>query len=192
MAQLVIYGAGLLSIDTVAHACSEPLSIHPLQLQQPRRFTTRGAKPMSEMNNNASAVQRPPIPPFTEQSARIKVQAAEDAWNSRDPKRVALAYTVDSRWRNREEHITGRSQIEAFLTRKWQRELDYRLRKELWAYTDNRIAVTFEYEWHDKNGDWFRSYGNELWEFDEDGFMQRRIASINDMAIEEAERKFCD
>ncbi|RLT96018.1 nuclear transport factor 2 family protein [Ketobacter sp.] len=126
---------------------------------------------------------RPPLPPFTEQTARIKVQAAEDAWNSRDPKRVALAYTPDSQWRNRDEFLLGRDQIEAFLTRKWERELDYRLRKQLWAFTANRIAVTFEYEWHDHDGHWFRSYGNEMWEFAENGLMQRRIASINDLPI---------
>lgn len=134
--------------------------------------------------------QRPPLPPFTEQTARIKVQAAEDAWNTRDPKRVALAYTLDSQWRNRSEFLVGREQIEAFLTRKWEKELDYRLRKELWAFTANRIAVTFEYEWHDDDYNWTRSYGNELWDFAENGLMQRRIASINDLPILEEQRKF--
>lgn len=122
-------------------------------------------------------------PPFTEETARLKVQAAEDAWNTRDPERVALAYTPDSEWRNRTEFLHGREEIKAFLRRKWARELDYRLKKTLWCWTENRIAVTFEYEWHDETGQWFRSYGNELWEFDEAGLMRRRIASINDAPI---------
>jgi nuclear transport factor 2 (NTF2) superfamily protein len=134
--------------------------------------------------------QRPPLPPFTEDTARQKVQAAEDAWNTRDPERVSKAYTMDSQWRNRAEFLNGRDAIRDFLTRKWERELDYRLRKELWCFTDNRIAVTFRYEWHDDSGQWFRSYGNELWEFDENGLMQRRIASINDAPIAERDRKF--
>jgi nuclear transport factor 2 (NTF2) superfamily protein len=125
----------------------------------------------------------PIIPPFTQQTALLKVRAAQDAWNSRDPDRVALAYTIDSQWRNRDEFITGREEIIAFLRRKWARELDYRLAKTLWCWTDNRIAVTFEYEWHDAGRQWFRSYGNELWEFDEHGLMRRRIASINDAKI---------
>jgi nuclear transport factor 2 (NTF2) superfamily protein len=133
---------------------------------------------------------RPPLPPFTLESAAEKVRAAEDAWNTRDPHRVALAYTEDSRWRNRVEFINGRAEIVAFLTRKWGRELDYRLIKELWTCADNRIAVRFAYEWHDDSGSWFRSYGNENWEFNPDGHMQRRIASINDLPIAEAERKF--
>lgn len=128
-------------------------------------------------------------PPFTEETALLKVQAAEDAWNSRDPERVALAYTVDSEWRNRTEFISGREEIKAFLKRKWAKELDYRLRKTMWAFRENRIAVTFEYEWHDVTGQWFRSYGNELWEFDEAGLMRRRIASINDARINEHERR---
>jgi len=134
---------------------------------------------------------RPPLPPFTaaEDAAR-KVGLAEDAWNGRDAARVALAYTRDSQWRNRAEFITGRAAIEAFLTRKWQRELNYRLIKELWAFRDNRIAVRFAYEWQDDSGNWFRSYGNENWEFDERGLMRRRIASINDAPIAESERKF--
>ncbi|MEV4615087.1 nuclear transport factor 2 family protein [Kitasatospora sp. NPDC049258] len=131
---------------------------------------------------------RPPLPPFTEESARAKVQAAEDAWNSRDPHRVAQAYTPDSRWRNRDLFVDGRAAIEAFLTRKWERELDYALRKDLWSFTGNRIAVRFCYEWRDANGQWWRSHGNELWEFDPQGLMSRREASINDLAITEAER----
>jgi len=133
---------------------------------------------------------RPPLPPFTEETARQKVQAAEDAWNSRDPKRVALAYTPDSVWRNRNEFFSGREAIEAFLTRKWAKERDYRLKKELWSFTGNRISVRFEYEWHDYAGQWFRSYGNEQWEFAENGLMQRREASINDLSILEEDRKF--
>lgn len=132
---------------------------------------------------------RPPLPPFTEQSAREKVQAAENAWNTRDPERVALAYTVDSEWRNRSEFFSGRAAIVEFLRRKWSKELDYRLKKELWAYTGNRIAVRFEYEWHDAGGQWYRSYGNENWEFTPEGLMHRRYASINDVAIRESERK---
>jgi len=134
-------------------------------------------------------VPRPPFPPFTETSAREKVQAAEDAWNSRDPERVAMAYTPDSEWRNRDEFFSGREAIKNFLKFKWQKELNYRLKKELWAFNDNRIAVRFEYEWQDQSGQWFRSYGNEMWEFAKDGLMQRRFASINDMCIEESERK---
>ena len=133
---------------------------------------------------------RPPLPPFTEETARIKIRAAEDGWNSRDPAKVALAYTPDSQWRNRAEFVNGRDDIEAFLTRKWERELDYRLIKELWAWSDNRIAVRFAYEWHDDSGNWFRSYGNENWEFDEQGLMKHRIASINDLPISKADRKY--
>jgi len=133
---------------------------------------------------------RPPLPPFTEEAARTKVRLAEDAWNTRDPDRVALAYTPDSEWRNRAEFPKGRDEIKAFLARKWARELDYRLIKELWAYGGNRIAVRFAYEWHDDAGNWFRSYGNENWEFDDDGLMRRRIASINDLPISEDKRKF--
>ena len=132
---------------------------------------------------------RPPFPPFTLETAMRKVQAAEDAWNTCDPERVSLAYTVDSQWRNRGEHIVGRAEIVAFLTRKWQRELDYSLRKGLWSFTDNRIAVRFQYECHDPSGQWFRSYGNELWEFSADGLMARREASINDVAISESDRR---
>ena len=133
---------------------------------------------------------RPPLPPFTEESACQKVQAAEDAWNSRDPERVALAYTEDTEWRNRAEFVNGRAQVVEFLRRKWNRELDYRLKKELWAFTGNRIAVRFEYEWHDDSGHWYRSYGNENWEFDPLGYMQRRYACINDLPIKESDRKF--
>lgn len=127
---------------------------------------------------------------FTAETARVKVRAAEDAWNTRQPARIALAYSPDSRWRNRNEFVNGRAEIEAFLTRKWQRELDYRLIKEIWAFVGNRIAVRFAYEWHDDSGNWFRSYGNENWEFDANGLMQRRFASINDLPISEADRKF--
>ncbi|HUK37763.1 MAG TPA: nuclear transport factor 2 family protein [Methanomicrobiales archaeon] len=134
--------------------------------------------------------QRPPLPPFTMETAAKKVRAAEDAWNTRDPEKVSLAYTVDSTWRNRSEFISGRAGIVAFLKRKWAKELDYRLIKEVWATTGNRIAVRFAYEWHDDSGSWFRSYGNENWEFDENGFMKRRIASINDLPISESERKY--
>ena len=134
--------------------------------------------------------RRPPLPPFDEESARQKVQAAEDAWNSRDPQRVSLAYTVDSVWRNRDAFIAGRAQIVEFLTAKWERELDYALRKSLWSFDGNRIAVRFQYECHDAAGQWYRSYGNELWEFDERGLMRRREASINDVAIDEADRRY--
>jgi nuclear transport factor 2 (NTF2) superfamily protein len=132
---------------------------------------------------------RPPLPPFDEERARQKVQAAEDAWNTRDPERVAGAYTVDSQWRNRSEFLRGREQIVEFLTRKWQREQSYVLRKSLWAFTAERIAVRFQYEWHDDAGQWWRSYGNENWEFDADGYMSRREASINDLAITADERR---
>ena len=131
-----------------------------------------------------------PVPPFTFETATAKVRKAEDGWNSRDPHKVSLAYTTDSVWRNRAEFVTGRSEIVAFLTRKWAKELDYRLIKELWAFTGNRIAVRFAYEWHDDSGNWFRSYGNENWEFDEEGVMQRRFACINDLPIREGERKY--
>ncbi len=133
---------------------------------------------------------RPPVPPFTPETAAQKVRGAEDGWNARDPARVSLAYTVDSQWRNRAEFIQGRAAIAAFLKRKWAGELDYRLIKELWAFTGNRIAVRFAYEWHDDSGNWFRSYGNENWEFDDSGLMRRRIASINDLPIAVAERKY--
>ena len=141
------------------------------------------------MNKPAEAA-RPPLPPFSAETAARKVRLAEDGWNSRDPQRVALAYTPDSRWRNRAEFPVGRDQIVELLERKWARELDYRLIKELWAFTGNRIAVRFAYEWHDDAGNWFRSYGNENWEFDEQGLMAARHASINDRPIAESERKF--
>ena len=135
-------------------------------------------------------MSRPPLPPFTEQSAIEKVRLAEDGWNSRNPEKVALAYTPDSRWRNRAEFVTGREQIVPFLDRKWKKELDYRLIKELWAFTGNRIAVRYAYEWHDDSGNWFRTFGNENWEFDDNGLMSRRYACLNDMPIKESERKF--
>jgi uncharacterized protein len=133
---------------------------------------------------------RPPLPPFTAETAAQKARMAEDAWNSRDPARVALAYTLDSCWRNRSEFFQGRAAIEAFLTRKWQNEQEYRLIKEVWAFTGNRIAARFAYEWHDGDGNWYRSHGNEQWEFDTEGLMQRREASINDVSITESDRKF--
>ncbi|WP_298283048.1 nuclear transport factor 2 family protein [Acidocella sp.] len=133
---------------------------------------------------------RPPMPPFDPETAALKARMAEDAWNSRDPEKVALAYTPDSQWRNRVEFIRGRAEIAAFLTRKWARELEYRLIKEVWGFRLNRMAVRFAYEWHDDAGQWFRSYGNEQWEFDENGLMRRRIASINDLAIRTEERLF--
>ena len=141
------------------------------------------------MNKEVAIVSSPIKPPFTEETARAKVQAAEDSWNSRDPERVALAYTPDSEWRNRSEFLRGRAEITEFLRRKWAKELDYRLKKELWAFGDDRIAVRFAYEWHDAAGQWFRSYGNEMWEFDRDGLMRRRFASINDVPIVESDRE---
>ncbi|WP_455223190.1 nuclear transport factor 2 family protein [Kaarinaea lacus] len=138
----------------------------------------------------SSEESRPPFPPFNEETARIKVRAAEDAWNTRNPEKVSLAYTINSTWRNRSEFLTGRAAIVEFLKRKWARELDYRLIKELWAHADNRLAVRFAYEWHDDSGNWFRSYGNENWEFAESGLMKRRIASINDIPIKEEDRKY--
>lgn len=133
---------------------------------------------------------RPPLPPFTEETARVKIRAAEDAWNSQDPAKIAQAYSADSVWRNRSEFVNGRAEIEGLLKRKWEQELDYRLIKELWVFADNRIAVRFAYESRDAENNWFRSYGNENWEFDNQGLMRRRIASINDVAINEADRKF--
>jgi len=142
-----------------------------------------------EFSQDAGASGNSIRPPFTEETARRKVQAAEDAWNTRDPDRVALAYSEDSEWRNRSEFLQGRDEIRAFLRRKWTRELDYRLKKTLWGFRENRIAVSFEYEWHDADGQWFRSYGTELWEFDGEGLMRRRIASINDAPIDASERR---
>lgn len=133
---------------------------------------------------------RPPLPPFTLETAKQKIQMAEDAWNSQDPLRVSLAYTADSEWRNRDQFVNGREEIVAFLTNKWQKERNYHLKKEYWAHTDNRIAVRFEYEYQNDSGQWFRAYGNENWEFDESGLMQKRFASINDLAIAESDRKF--
>jgi len=133
--------------------------------------------------------KRYPIPPFNLETAKQKVQTAEDAWNSKDPVRVSLAYTQDTEWRNRAEFINGRQDVQLFLERKWNKELDYKLKKELWAFLDNKIAVRFEYEWRDDSGQWYRSYGNENWEFDENGYMQKRYASINDLPISESERK---
>lgn len=137
-----------------------------------------------------SLESRPPFPPFTRETAIQKVRAAEDGWNNRNPQKVALAYTPDSQWRNRDQFINGRAQIDSFLTAKWAKEHGYRLIKELWAFEGNRIAVRFAYEWHNEEGQWFRSYGNENWEFDEQGLMQKRFASINDLAIAESDRKF--
>lgn len=142
------------------------------------------------MSAPQAVTQRPPLPPFSRETAIKKVRLAEDAWNSRDPEKVALAYTIDSRWRNRSEFVNGRQEIVAFLKRKWARELDYRLIKEVWAFEGNHIAVRFAYESHDEAGNWFRSYGNENWEFDENGLMRLRLASINDLPIKEAERKY--
>ncbi|WP_295791612.1 nuclear transport factor 2 family protein [Mucilaginibacter sp.] len=133
--------------------------------------------------------KRYPLPPFNMETALQKVQAAEDAWNTKDPEKVCLAYTIDTEWRNRTDFINGREEVKQFLTRKWEKELDYKLKKELWGFRENRMAVRFEYEWHDATGQWYRSYGNELWEFDENGLMQKRFASINDLEIEETDRK---
>lgn len=133
---------------------------------------------------------RPPLPPFNKETAKMKIRAAEDAWNNQDPAKIALAYSPDSMWRNRSEFINGREEIETLLTKKWQKELEYRLIKELWAFTDNRIAVRFAYEYRDQENNWFRAYGNENWEFDESGLMRQRHASINDLPISESERKF--
>ena len=150
-----------------------------------------GMSKQDELDSRSKGTtQRPPLPPFTRDTAIQKVRLAEDAWNSRDPEKVSLAYTVDSRWRNRSEFVNGRQEIVVFLRRKWTRELDYRLIKELWAFEENRIAVRFAYECRDDSGNWFRSYGNENWEFDENGLMRLRLASINDLPIKESERKY--
>ncbi|MCZ4244295.1 nuclear transport factor 2 family protein [Pedobacter punctiformis] len=133
--------------------------------------------------------QKLPIPPFNFETATLKVQMAEDAWNTKDPEKVSLAYTIDTEWRNRDLFINGREEVKSFLTAKWEKELEYKLKKELWAFTDNKIAVRFEYEWHGHNGQWYRSYGNENWEFDENGFMKKRFASINDLKIDEKNRR---
>jgi uncharacterized protein len=145
---------------------------------------------MTPTTQATEATSRPPLPPFTQETAIQKVRLAEDAWNTREPEKVALAYTPDSRWRNRSEFLNGRQEIVAFLKRKWAKELDYRLIKELWTFGGNRIAVRFAYEWHDDSGNWFRSYGNENWEFHDNGLMRRRLASINDLPIKEADRKY--
>ena len=142
------------------------------------------------MNTQSNITPRPPRPPFTFETATQKVRLAEDGWNSRDPESVAQAYALDSRWRNRAEFVNGRQEIVAFLTRKWAKELDYRLIKELWAFNGNRIAVRFAYEWHDDSGNWYRSYGNENWEFNDDGLMRLRLACINDLPIRESDRKY--
>ena len=142
------------------------------------------------MSETLKSETRPPLPPFDLESARLKVRLAEDGWNTREPEKVAQAYSLDARWRNRAEFVNGRQEIIAFLKRKWSKELDYRLIKELWAFCGNRIAVRFAYEWHDDSGNWFRSYGNENWEFDESGLMRIRLACINDLPIKEAERKY--
>jgi nuclear transport factor 2 (NTF2) superfamily protein len=164
----------------VSSLCFAPVEMTPYL----REAAERQEKVMTNV------VQAPIVPPFTHESAVRKVRMAEDAWNTRDPQRVSLAYTVNSRWRNRSEFVNGREEIVAFLTRKWERELDYRLIKELWAFDDARIAVRFAYECHDASGQWWRSYGNENWEFDENGLMRRRHASINDLAIAEKERLY--
>jgi uncharacterized protein len=160
-----------------------------------RRRERPGAGPIPDMpvaaipRGGQDGAMRPPVPPFTEETARQKVQAAEDAWNTREPERVAAAYSEDSQWRNRDEFFTGRAAIVDFLTRKWDREQEYALRKDLWAFTANRIAVRFQYESRDASGQWWRSYGNEQWEFDDEGYMRRREASINDVAIDEGDRR---
>lgn len=133
--------------------------------------------------------QKQPLPPFTLETAKQKVQMAEDAWNTKNPEKIALAYTVDTEWRNRNVFLNGREEVKEFLKSKWEKELDYTLKKELWAFTDTKIAVRFEYEWHDSSGQWFRSYGNENWEFDENGLMKKRFASINDLSIHESDRR---
>jgi nuclear transport factor 2 (NTF2) superfamily protein len=139
---------------------------------------------------NKTMEQKPPFPPFTEETAKLKVQMAEDAWNSKDPERIALAYTLNTEWRNRTEFINGREAVKAFLQKKWEKELNYTLKKELWGFRNNRMAVRFEYEYQNAQGQWFRAYGNENWEFDANGLMQKRFASINDLPILESERKF--
>ena len=156
-----------------------------------KSFGNNSSLHRSQSNNSIvmGDAPRPPLPPFTAETALQKIKAAEAAWNTRDPERVALAYTQDSEWRNRDEFLHGREEIKAFLKRKWEKELDYALEKSLWAFTDNRIAVRFEYEWHDKSGQWYRSYGNEMWEFAPNGLMQKRYASINDVPIAAADRR---
>jgi uncharacterized protein len=164
--------------------------LRPIEKDQLLCLNHRTEMPERNPMSTAAVGTRPPLPPFTHESAIQKVRLAEDAWNTRDPGRVALAYTLDSRWRNRSEFVNGREEIIALLSRKWARELDYRLIKELWAFTDNRIAVRFAYEWHDDSGNWHRSYGNENWEFNDDGLMAFRFASINDLPIQTSDRKY--
>src|SRR5882757_5313967 len=170
---------------------STPASTSAISSTRRSRLSRASRTPgRSSPSRRFESVSRPPLPPFTAETAAQKARMAEDAWNTRDPARVALAYTPDSRWRNRSEFIQGREAIEAFLTRKWIKELDYRLIKEVWAFRDHRVAVRFAYEWHDDSSNWYRSYGNENWEFDEHGLMHHRHASINDLPIKESERKF--
>ena len=209
LVEIFSVGTAVRKLPGIARADGKPARAghHPRQGHLAQRFgwlrpaidargrlrATRFKLPLiAEYNDRAmtAAVTRPPLPPFDAATAAQKVRMAEDAWNTRDPARVALAYTEDSRWRNRAEFLEGRDTIQAFLVRKWARELDYRLIKELWAFRENRIAVRFAYEWHDDSGHWFRSYGNENWEFDDAGLMRLRIASINDLPITAAERKY--
>ncbi len=169
------------------------MTMHLPRLTRLASLVQAGAGPSSHATHDqaiAMSISRAPLPPFSIESATEKVRLAEDAWNSRDPARVALAYSLDSRWRNRDRFLQGREAIQVFLQGKWERELDYRLIKEIWGCRGNRIAVRFAYEWHDAGGQWFRSYGNENWEFDEDGLMRRRLASINDAPIAEGDRHF--
>jgi nuclear transport factor 2 (NTF2) superfamily protein len=163
--------------------------VHPIRLEGSNRLSCF-VQPRRTKMATAAMTTRPPLPPFTHESAIHKVRLAEDGWNTRDSGKVALAYALDSRWRNRSEFVNGRNEIIAFLSRKWARELDYRLIKELWAFIANRIAVRFAYEWHDDSGHWYRSYGNENWEFNDDGLMASRFASINDLPILESDRKY--
>jgi nuclear transport factor 2 (NTF2) superfamily protein len=178
------------ALEFLAHALAESPPLASTFQWMCRRTKIGKHAARSLPFSRSPAMDRPPLPPFTTETAAQKARMAEDAWNTRDPARVALAYTTDSRWRNRAEFLQGRDAIQAFLTRKWTSEIDYRLIKEVWAFRDNRIAVRFAYEWRDDSGHWFRSYGNENWEFDEHGLMRLRIASINDLPIAERERKY--
>ena len=181
-AQIHVVDGGHFSLDTAANEIAARV----------REFMDMPEEsiPGEEIMGTATTPGRPPLPPFTRESAIQKVRLAEDGWNTRDPAKVALAYAIESRWRNRSEFINGRSEIIAFLSRKWAKELDYRLIKEVWSFTGNRIAVRFAYEWHDDSGHWYRSYGNENWEFNDDGLMASRFASINDLSILESDRKY--
>jgi nuclear transport factor 2 (NTF2) superfamily protein len=181
-AQVHIVDGGHFALDTAANEIAARVRVF---MDMPKELAQG-----EEIMATATTPARPPFPPFTRDSAIQKVRLAEDAWNTRDPAKVALAYAIDSRWRNRSEFINGRSEIIAFLSRKWAKELEYRLIKELWAFTGNRIAVRFAYEWHDDSGHWYRSYGNENWEFNVDGLMASRFASINDLPISESDRKY--